>query len=90
MRTIWRSVLKSTDVQEIEVPEGSVFLCAAQQYNDICIWYSCEDTAFLTKRTIAIVGTSHPAPEPDEVKYLGTMFLHAGALVFHVFEQKRR
>lgn len=31
MKTIWKATLPPTDIQEIEVPDGSRILCAREQ-----------------------------------------------------------
>ncbi len=87
MATIWKSVLLlHIDVQEIEVPYGAEMLCAREQHDQICVWYRCDPMQLKEPRTIAIVGTGHPAPGNDG-RYLGTAFLHDGDLVCHVFEK---
>ena len=85
-QTIWKTVLKPIDVQEIEVPTGAELLCAREQYEQICVWYRCDPDASKERRTIAIVGTGHPAPN-GEGHYIGTASLHGGNLMFHVFER---
>lgn len=84
--TIWKIVLEPADIQNVEVPAGAEFLCAREQYDQICIWFRCEPGAAKEIRTIAIVGTGHPAPGSD-ARYLGTASLHGGNLMFHVFER---
>lgn len=88
-KTIWKTTLRATDVQEIEVPAGSRMLFAREQAEQVCVWYRCNPDPGIAKvkRTIAIVGTGHPAPEENEATYLGSAVLHGGALVFHVFEK---
>lgn len=86
---IWKQMLKPTDVQEIEVPAGARMLCAREQAEQVCVWFRCDPdpTIAKVKRTIAIVGTGHPAPEYQDAAYLGTAVLLHGALVLHVFEK---
>lgn len=86
-RTIWKTVLKPTDVQEIEVPVGAEMLCAHEQHNQICVWFRCDPDAGREKRKIAIVWTGHAAPADGA--YLGTASLHGGQLIFHVFAWPR-
>lgn len=81
-RTIWKTVLAVTDVQEIEVPAGAEFLCAKEQNNAICVWHRCDPFAPKERRKIAIVGTGHAAPADG--RYLGSVSF-SGSLVFHVF-----
>ena len=83
MQTIWKTVLRPADVQEITVPAGAKFLCAREQHEEICVWYRCDPDQPKVPRGVAIVGTGHPAP--DDGKYIGTASLRGGALMFHVF-----
>lgn len=87
MATIWKTVLQPTDLQEIEVPEGCGILSLQEQFGQICLWYKCDPLAPKVKRTIAIVGTGHAAPENNEADYIGTVQLRNGNLVLHVFEK---
>ena len=84
-RTIWKLALRATDMQEIEVPAGTDFLCAREQFERICVWFRCDPRKSIEKRTIAIVGTGNAAPGDDGL-YLGTASLSGGQLMFHVFE----
>jgi hypothetical protein len=83
--TIWKAVLKATDVQDIEVPEDAELLTAREQNEQLCVWFKCDPSKPLSKRRIAVCGTGHPAPEG--ARYVGTGFLMGGQLVFHVFER---
>jgi hypothetical protein len=83
---IWKSVLKATDVQKIEVPAGAEILCAREQHDQICVWYRFEQPERLPReeRTIAIVGTGNPGPH-DGGRFLGTCSIMNGEFMFHVF-----
>lgn len=87
MATIWKTILQSTNTQEIEVPEGAGFLAVQEQFGELCLWYKCDPAAQKVKRSIIIVGTGHAAPENSEADYLGTAQLGGGSLVLHVFEK---
>ena len=80
---IWKTVLKGTDVQIVEIPQGAEILCAREQNGNICMWYRCDPAAAKIEHKVAIVGTGSWAPEDG--RYIGTAFLHNGSLVFHVF-----
>lgn len=84
--TIWKTVLKPTDAQQIEVPAGAELLCAREQFEQICVWFRCDPSAPKEKRDIAIIGTGNPAPN-GEGRYIGTASLQGGALMLHVFER---
>lgn len=87
MKTIWKITLKPIDTQEIEVPHGARMLCAREQYEQVCVWFICDPDAPKEKRGIAIAGTGHPAPEPQDAQYIGTASLQGGTLMLHVFEK---
>lgn len=87
MLTIWKTVLKPLDVQEIEVPTGADMLYAREQFGEMCVWYRCDSDAPKERRRIAICGTGHPAPAPAGGRYLGTCALEGGKLQFHIFER---
>lgn len=84
MLTVWKTVLKPEDEQDVELPKGAEILCAREQSDAICIWYRCDPDARKQKRKIAICGTGHPAP--GHGRFLGSASLHGGRLMFHVFE----
>lgn len=83
MQTIWKTELRETDVQVIDVPAGAELVCAREQFEKICIWYRCDPSRSIEQRKIAIVGTGHQAPEDG--RYVGTASLRGGSLIFHVF-----
>jgi hypothetical protein len=84
-KTIWKSVLRTTDSQQIMIPDGSEMLCAREQNEEICVWYRCDPYAMLAPRDIAVIGTGNPSPG-DDWRYIGTASLLGGRLMFHVFE----
>jgi len=83
--SIWKAVLQTVDVQEIEVPEGAEILTVREQFEQPCVWFKCDPSKPVTKRRIGICGTGHPAPE--DARYVGTCHLMGGSLVLHVFER---
>lgn len=85
-RTIWKATLQPADIQELMVPAGAEFLTAREQFEHICVWYRCDPSKPLEPRKLAIVGTGNPAPD-DDGRYLGSVSLQGGRLIFHVFEQ---
>lgn len=87
MRTIWKTTLKLTDTQEIDVPKDARMLHVREQYNEIYIWYACSTELPTEKRTIFICGTGHALPDSVSCdSYLGTVSLCEDSLIVHVFE----
>lgn len=85
-RTVWKFALKTQDVQEVEMPVGAECLFVGEQGGWICLWCRVDPFATKEKRIIGIVGTGHPAPA-DDGRYIGSVILRGGDLVFHVFER---
>lgn len=84
--TIHKVVLSQTTVQDISLPDKAEILKVDVQHNKMCLWYRFEETNHKDVRRIMICGTGHPAPLSRESRYIGTVLLHGGVLVLHVFE----
>lgn len=87
MNTIFKWALQETDVQTINVPEGTTFLHVGEQNGVLCLWGMTNMSGGTIPRTIAVVGTGNWAPTIDEATYIGTVQMSSG-LVWHVFDQK--
>lgn len=83
---IYKYQLETTDVQQIQMPQGSEILCIQTQEETPYIWALVDPNATVTKRTFEIFGTGHNVPENANRKYIGTYQLQGGQLVFHCFE----
>lgn len=84
---VWKSNLRVTDIQAIEVPVDAEMLDVQVQFGEIAIWYRCDPNAPKETRTIALVGTGKAAPNTKDGRYLGTVALHNGAFILHAFER---
>ena len=86
--TIWRYPLPVTDHQTISLPLGARVLSVGHQHNEPSIWVLVdENTTFSTPRTFHMLGTGYPTGGICSMHFLGTLLLHDGSLVFHVFEE---
>lgn len=86
MKTIWKFKLKTTDIQQIEVPYEAKALTVQLQNEDPFIWYLVDDDKYLTSRQIKIIGIGNSIEDDFKGSYVGTYQLFRGAVVFHVFE----
>lgn len=84
-KKIFKYQLDTTDIQQIEMPQGAEILCLHTQNVTPCIWALVNPDAPVSKRTFEIFGTGHNIPEANR-KYIGTYQLRSGDLVFHCFE----
>jgi len=98
MKTVWKKQLQAVTIQEVEVPVGAKMLTVDEQYNEIMVWFLCDDDVELEKREIIVVGTGINAPNNmEDYTYIGSAILLGpplhdpntqGQYVFHVFEHK--
>ena len=86
LKKIFKYQLETTDVQQLEMPQGAEILCIQTQNGIPCIWALVEPNATVTKRAFEIFGTNCNVPENAKRKYVGTYQLNNGGLVFHCFE----
>ena len=89
MRTIYKYVLKVTDIQNLTLPSGSRIISVEEQNGEIVL-YAVVNTSMKTntitdKYVIFIIGTGHCADNSIGNTFLGTVKLAAGQLMFHVF-----
>lgn len=86
MKKIHKYTLSIIDYQTIDVPPDYEVLTAQIQNGDIQLWILVDPTTpDYTRLKIGIFGTGNPIYEPVK-KYISTVQLDDGKLVFHVFE----
>lgn len=88
MKTIWKFLLKTTEVQPIRMPKGAKILTVQVQDDSPCLWALVDPHAKPEKRMIEIFGTGHPIQSNDgnSREYIGTYQQNGGQFVGHVFE----
>ncbi len=88
-RVIWKFTLKVTDVQDIEIPHGSILLSVQTQNETPCLWVLVYNTE-AEKEVIRLItiGTGNPISDDDfDLRdFLGTYQLSNGSFVGHVFQ----
>ena len=85
-KSIWKIALAIEDSQDVRVPIGAEFLCVQVQREELCLWALVDPLAGYEKRRIYVYGTGHPI-ERGPLKYIWTVQMHSGSLVWHVFEE---
>lgn len=88
MKTIFKYTLETHDEQDVTLPVGSEILTVKEQYGDICLWALVDPgEAKKEDRRIRILGTGHSFEDDFErTRYLGTVLMSGGSLVWHIFE----
>lgn len=84
MKTIYKYQLNIVDIQQIEIPSGSIILSVGKDpQGKVCAWAKVDTSASIEIRTLFIVGTGNPAPD-DKSVFIGTVT--DGPFVWHIFE----
>jgi len=88
MRTILKYEFPIESEVVIKMPQGGVILSVQAQRDVTSMWVFFEDSDNpLEDRKFHIYGTGHKIDDSrDLVSYIGTIQIHSGNLVFHVFE----
>ena len=88
METIYKYELEVKDFQSIEMPKGAEILSVQSQAGIICIWAKVDTESTKRKRSFEIYGTGQEIIEKNinQRKYLATIQLMGGRLVYHIFE----
>lgn len=67
----------------VALPLFAKVLCVQEQRGEICLWASVTPDGDIQERTFDVAVTGGHAPTGE---YVGTVQLHGGDLVLHVFE----
>jgi hypothetical protein len=85
---IWKYPVPIDDYLEVEIPFAGRILCVQIQHRPLgietpCIWVWVDTKADKETRKFRWFGTGHPGVEGN---YIGSVQMHGGDLVFHLFE----
>lgn len=86
MFTIWKYPLTPREIQDVTMPEGAEILTVQNQKEQVCLWAKVDPNATKVVRTFAVYGTGWEVITNAEFRYIGTVQLEAGDLIYHVFE----
>lgn len=85
MKTIWKYQAPIRGNLDVHMPLGADILCVQTQYGEPNIWALVDPGAVSVKRKFVWHGTGHSI-DGSSLKYIGTVQLNNGNLVFHLFE----
>ncbi len=87
MKTIWK--FEITDSGNVQMPKGAEILSVQSQNNKPCIWAIVDTASEMEWKYFEVFGTGHDiqCDIGTNRKYIGTLQLDFGVLVFHVFER---
>lgn len=98
MKKIFKYQLVVTDEQLVTMPKDAEILAVGNQDEKLCMWAIVNPDAETEKRKIAIRGTGHELGSIAiansgcckktgiGAKFIGTVLMVGGGLVFHVFD----
>ena len=84
MRAVYKYPLDTnTDHMEVRAPANAELLHVAEQHGSLYVWARVDPSAPEVVYRLRVAGTGHPV-EADG-RYLGTVILRGGDLVWHFF-----
>lgn len=84
--TIFKYTLDGSPVT-ISLPRGAKILSVAEQNERVVLWAMVDPKELaLQERVIQIFGTGHPIEDAESLTFIGTVLMHKGKLVWHIFE----
>ena len=84
---VYKYILQMADTQEIELPEGAEILSVQLQHGGLTLWALVNPDIDKVIRTIEILTTGNEAYDHSR-KFINTVQLAEGSLVYHFFERK--
>jgi hypothetical protein len=88
VRSIWKFNLAPGETT-LQIPQGAGILTAAEQFGGISMWAAVDPEKPLVDRKFAVFATGQSIETLLGHKFIGTVLLNGGSLVFHVFERPR-
>jgi len=86
MKTIWKYELETTDYQMIQIPKPAKVLSVSNQGNQIVLYAEVDSDSISEKGVeVWIHGTGHEFKAPENSRFIGTVKLMDGVLIFHVY-----
>jgi hypothetical protein len=68
----------------VAMPYGAVILSVGVQHERVCVWALVAENEPMVARRFVVARTGTPIPGHGQ--FIGTVLLHGGDLVFHVWE----
>lgn len=86
---IWKIEIPAHEISSIEIPHMGEILSVGGQGDSVVIWVKFleEYKERLDIRHFEVYGTGHSIPGGINRKFIGTVQLYGGSLVFHIFEK---
>lgn len=88
MKRVYKYPLRVNDRQIVKLPKCAEILSVQIQRGDICLW-ALIDTSVKETNDVAIRihGTGHDIEYDGNLRFIGTVQMLLGDIVFHIFEE---
>jgi hypothetical protein len=88
------AALSSHDLLLIDMPQGAEILSVGEQYDTLTMWAMVDPEAPMVRRHVAVHGTGIGFDHEElagmtgceEPWFVGSVLMHSGAVVLHVFD----
>ncbi len=85
---VWKYPINVTDRQAVRMPAGSTVLSCQFQGDQLCLWAMVNpDVSLRETRIVYVIGTGHKIPDVP-LRFISTVQMIGGALIFHVFMEQ--
>jgi len=84
MTAIWKYPIEAVR-QSVPMPEGAQILAAQMQGETLCVWAAVNPKASTRPRVIEVIPTGEVVEDACR-RYVSTVQMLGGSLVYHVFE----
>jgi len=87
---VFKYTLVPESRQVVELPRGATILRVGADVvvdDNLCLWALVDPDERPEMRIVHIYGTGHEVVTPERLRYIGTAFMRAHSLVWHVFEE---
>ena len=85
MKTVWKYKLYPTETQILQVPDGSIPLSVAEQYDEVVLYLLVDTSTQKVPCRVDMVGTGHDISTLEPGAFVGTVKLMGGMLIFHIW-----
>lgn len=86
MRVVYKYVVDVADTVTVQMPHGAELLHLDMQMGLPCIWALVDTDQKEVPHQFAWRGTGHDCSGLRADQHVGTVLLHSGRLVFHLFD----
>lgn len=88
-RSVYKYPIEIDDTQTLILPRGAEILSVINQFEEVCIYALVDtETDETEKYSLQCYGTGHTIRHDSSYKFLGTVSMHSGHFVLHVFYKK--